>query len=350
MNKIKFILGFLLGAILFVGIGVSASSQLSSLVSYIFDGHTKKTNVQDAIDELYKISNDQLLIKDPDQIVMDYTGVRYIGANPDNFICFDTTCTKDTMYRIIGFLFTGYTKGTGYADSTGYLMKVIKNSPVGQAAWDTSNKGYWDQGTLYNYLNNTWTPPTNYIVKAKWLLYGTASYSSAAQGTPDIFYQKERNIGNKGKLITGASAYVDAKIGLMYPSDYGFATSGEIENETYTRDYCLASAMNNWLNDYDEDEEEIPGYATYCGGNSWLFYTMGATGSGLENKGTGAYEWFITPDTEDDTEAFCKVLKGKIGGMITRRSNYYYRPVFFIDPDHVITSGSGTFTDPYKIS
>ncbi len=90
---------------------------------------------------------------------------------------------------------------------------------------------------------------------------------------------------NNGKICSSVNSFCtdtverhttwDGYIGLMYPSDYGYAVGGSVRNE------CLAKSMYNW-------NESTPN----CKGNDWLLPT--------------SYEWTITvaPFSTNASSAF----------------------------------------------
>ena len=79
----------------------------------------------------------------------------------------------------------------------------------------------------------------NAIESVVWNLGGTASYTSARNGLASHWYGYERGT----KVYSGHAKTWTGKIGLMYPSDYGYATSG---GSTTDRAACLAKEMYNW--------------------------------------------------------------------------------------------------------
>ena len=98
-NNKKFIIGFILGVIIFTSIGVCAATLINSR-EVIYDNTNSKlesSNVQDAIDELYKNSK----LKNRDNIVEAYTYNQISGAKNycvtgDEDTCVETTCYEST--------------------------------------------------------------------------------------------------------------------------------------------------------------------------------------------------------------------------------------------------------------
>ena len=217
------------------------------------------------------------------------TDYRYIGANPNNYVKFN-----DELWRIIGVF--DVDDGTGKIEKR---LKIVRNESIGNYAWDNKdtttgaedengknnwsdarlnyllNPGhesetyggslYWNRksGTCYYGQNNatmscdfTSTGLTDaakeMIGDAKWYLGGTANYTSSSNGLASHFYKYERGT----TVYSGRSTNWTGKVGLIYPSDYGYATSG---NSSTTRATCLAKELYNWDG------------ASACYQNDWLF-------------------------------------------------------------------------------
>ena len=180
------------------------------------------------------------------------------------------------------------------------------------------------------------------IATVKWDLYGTESYTSAAEGSPAAFYNKERNINSTGKvyestsLVENRPAYWYGKVGLMYLSDYGYATNG---GSTYNRTACLGYQMSGWNSE---------SYQTDCAGNSWLLYT-GIEGSAPGSSGT--YQWTLDPRSGYSGGVFYVASNGR--ASVNRRVNdpdNAVRPVLYLSADTIYGGeGEGTWDDPYTI-
>ena len=123
-------------------------------------------------------------------VVSDTTDeYRYVGQNPNNFICFKENCNSDELYRIIGIINNNY--GFDVASDTGQVVKVIKNTPIGSYAWNEKGTNLWQQSPSRN-KTLTYAAPTSISLTARYHLYGTNSYSSVSTGSPSVFYNKER--------------------------------------------------------------------------------------------------------------------------------------------------------------
>ena len=213
------------------------------------------------------------------------------------------------LWRIIGVM-KDVGDGTGNKSDR---VKLIRSESIGDYSWDTSessiNGGYgvneWSQadlmkllnpgyesesvggslywnnksGTCYNGEKNTTTSCNftstgikdklkNMLGNAVWNTgsQGTASLDSSSGGLTKHFYTYERST-NTGKICTSGTYCNDTvartttwtgKVGLMYPSDYGYATSGGSGADRAT---CLNTNLSNW------------GFSSVsdCKNNDWLF-------------------------------------------------------------------------------
>ena len=104
----------------------------------------------------------------------------------------------------------------------------------------------------------------------------------------------------------------DAKIGLMYVSDYAYAAS----NNYWTTELGSYSNARN---------------------NNWLVL--------------GANEWTISPISSESYHSFYIISSGTLlGGVIyTVTGSYAVRPCFYLDSGVAYESGIGTQSDPYRI-
>lgn len=202
--------------------------------------------------------------------MLDNNGVyRYYGADPNNYVKFN-----DELWRIISV--SNIKSGT--SDTKGSLrMKIIKASSLGNYSWDSSdstiNNGYgvndWQQadlmtelnslyynkssGTCYNEQNNTSTTcdftSTGLSTDAKTQI-DTALYylGGSSSSYPHTAYNRERS----NEVYTGRPTSWEGTVGLMYPSDYMYATDLSLCKEVgYTEegdDYRNSECKNNdWL-------------------------------------------------------------------------------------------------------
>ena len=173
------------------------------------------------------------------------------------------------------------------------------------------------------------------IATVKWDLYGTNSYTSAAEGSPAAFYNKERNINSTGTVYSGRPTYWYGKVGLIYPSDYGYATNG---GDTYNRATCLGYQMYKW---------DSGSYKTECAGNSWLWYTN-IEASHTVSSGTD--QWTLSPYSPFANYVFYVNSNGRVDYAYANRANFAVRPVLYLSADTVYGGeGEGTYNSPYTI-
>ena len=286
--------------------------------------------------------------------------IRYYGASPNNYIYFNCETYPDTnceLWRIIGVvdgkvklirnesLSTTYSwdtsastinSGKGINEwSQADLMKLL--NPGHESNTDLNSSGtsitvnnslYYNSGsgTCYNGESNATTTcdftstglkndtTRNMISNSTYYLGGGSSariYSNAS-------LTNERGtsvVSNPSDGITRTTSWT-GKIGLMYPSDYGYATD-------FTK--CSQNLYN-----YSSSTDS---YA--CRTNDWLY--------------NGAYQWLLTPYSSFASYAWLVYSAGSV------YNGYVYgafgvRPVLYLNSVLVIESGSGTESDPYRIS
>ena len=161
---------------------------------------------------------------------------------------------------------------------------------------------------------------------------GTNGYTSSSNGLTKNFYTYERS-ANNGKICSSGTSCNDTverattwigKIGLMYPSDYGYATSG---GSTTDRATCLNKELYNWDSSSVSD----------CKNNDWLF--------------NNNYQWTLSPraDSSSATNAF----RFSSGGYVftdTAYDGYGVRPVGYLLPSVGVQSGDGSSGNPFILS
>ena len=280
---------------------------------------------------------------------------RYNGANPNNYICFgpgaeaEGTCANDNLYRIIGIFdddkdgnyqvkliksdyITSAMLGTNGRDYVGVYSNLSPTSDYkgsmdtstiaiyrwnydtsvstyGSNNWTTSEFNTINLNTNYwNYLGTTWQ---NLIAPITWHLGGMSSSSNTAKA----FYDGERNNVGYGSNPT---TYTD-EIGLMYPSDYGYAASPE--NWTKVLGYL------DGTNDYS---------STTNTENNWMYM--------------GLIEWTIIPLSSRSNGAFYVNYYGNLYNSLNAGSGRAARPVFYLESNVQLEGGNGTSSDPYRLA
>ena len=236
------------------------------------------------------------------------TDYRYIGNNPSNYVTFN-----NETWRIIGVF--SVDDGTGNVEER---LKLIRDESIGNMAWDNTND--WPNATLNTNLNSGdyWTnslseDAKNMIGDAVWYLGGTSDYTSASNGLTSHWYSYERGT----TVYSGISTSWTGKVGLMYLSDYGYATSG---GTTTDRNSCLNKELYNWDSVSD------------CYNNDWIF--------------NSSAEWTITPRASHSNDVFRLDYAGCVNGDGTRYA-FGVRPVVFLKSSIKIVDGDGSSSNPY---
>ena len=164
------------------------------------------------------------------------------------------------------------------------------------------------------------------IANAKWHL-GGASSSNYSTLTAEGIYTEERNTS---AIYSGNPSSIYAKVGLMYPSDYGYATVG---GTTTNKSSCRTGALYNWNGS--------------CNNNDWLF-TSQAT-----SWGSNKNEWLLSPSSSKSYNAAGLYSSGYVGlsGSHAGYNQFAVRPTFYLDSSilKIVGTGDGSSTNPYRI-
>ena len=276
-------------------------------------------------------------IYENNQDILAYDGttdnnLRYIGGDPANYVYFNcsdysnpssSTCE---LWRIIG-IFGENTHGV----SGQRLVKLIRSESLGTLAWDSGNVNDWSEASLQERLNGDYLNRTgsysstgitsqtrDMIETVTWKLGGTSSYTSASNGLASHWYGYERGT----TVYSGNPTEWEGKIGLIYPSDYGYATDGGWTG----RETCLAKELNGWNASVYSD----------CKTNDWIH--------------TGSSQWTLTSSPSYSNRVF--YVTGNLGnvGYNYARNTYDVLPSVYLASNTVITGGTGSSTDPFILS
>jgi len=278
--------------------------------------------------------------------IFSENGLRYEGKDPNNYICLDNktsgACSSSSLlFRIIG-LFDEDTSSDGTNSSgTKKLLKIIDTNNYGGTSgkyWNSAGTNNWSTASLKTELNGSYLTTllgksnvnsklSSAIANAKWHL-GGASSSNYNTLTAEGIYTQERNTS---AIYSGNPSSVYAKIGLMYPSDYGYATVG---GTTTNKSSCRAKAV------YGYDTAD-------CKNNDWLF-TSKAT-----SWGSNITEWLLSPYSLSSSYAAGLRSSGYVGldGNYVGNSLFAVRPTFYLDSSvlKIVGTGDGSSTNPYRI-
>ena len=268
----------------------------------------------------------KLLAKtDTTNIMADDTSevnIRYVGSSPNNYIDIGDRDNdgQPILWRIIGVMNNMTSLDNGEKQES--LVKIIRADSIGDYSWDTSvegiNSGYgvneWSEADVMKLLNpNTvysgtpeiggslyWNKRSescysgnndsikacnftssgiseeakNKIVKVRWNTGTAGEVYDINKITSKYMYEGERSsytgkeqcentAGNHCNDKVSRTTTWDGYIGLIYPSDFGYAVGGEV------RETCLGKSMYSYGSDG-------------CNTNDWL-------------KPGNGYLWTMTP-------------------------------------------------------
>ena len=228
---------------------------------------------------------------------------RYAGASDslNNYICLgsdEATCPDANLFRIIGVF--------------GAQTKVIRAKSVGNQHWSTNASNTWSSSSLNTYLNGTYLTSlgtiADKIATTTWKV-GGGTYANISQSVPATAYQYE--VGSSASTTT-----YDAKIGLMYASDYGFAAS--------------PSAWAKTLYNYDGNDANGTTIKTI----NWMYM--------------GYNEWTLTPYSSTSNYLFSLYRNGHLYNGYAG-DGYGSRPVLYLKSSVLYAGGSGTKDSPITL-
>ena len=256
--------------------------------------------------------------------------LRYVGASPKNYLKFN-----NEIWRIIGVFNNITTIDEQGKEKTESLVKIVRNDSLGSYSWDSSgstNDGYgvneWSQADLMTELNTDYINPNptssttlwfdgynnskngtyeyrknikpssiDKVAKVRWNTSITTYNASALNS-----YNQERSttlISTPSDNVPRTNTW-DGKIALIYPSDYGYASTNE----------ACRSGLGS----------------SNCKNENWLF--------------NSEYQWTLSPDSGDAYYVFGVDSGGYVGSYYAG-DTYGVRPVLFLKSDVVIAGGTG---------
>ncbi len=261
--------------------------------------------------------------------VVNENGYRYEGKNPNNYIWFN-----NELWRIIGVF-----DEDSHGQSEQNLVKIIRLDPIGSLSWSIDRENGtndWTKSNIVNLLNGAYlnaqdgtdsgycysyedipsscdytniginSTYRNMIANVKWYLGGYSSSSA----TTEAFYNYERGT----TVYSGRPTEWEGKIGLMYPSDYGYSV------------LASSCARTTNLRSY---------YSINCSVNNWLY-------------SQNYFEMFITPNSSNSNGVF-NIDEGGINNSWVINGSYVH-PVLYLNYSVYIVNGNGTLLNPYLIS
>ena len=159
------------------------------------------------------------------------------------------------------------------------------------------------------------------IGQAKYYLGGkTPTSNNGYADTPLQFYSYERKIQNttSNEFYNGTNpnSWV-GKLGLMYLSDYGYASS---------------NCENKKIYDSNSSSNDIRA----CNGTNWLYNIK-------------ANEWLLPQSASGSYFAFIVRSDGRANYGLVGSDQFAVRPVLYLISSAQITGGNGTSSSPYTL-
>ena len=320
--------------------------------TYFSSGDGSFTNpfvIGDAVEEPSGNSFDTVFAANNTDIFNE-NGLRYEGADPKNYICLDNktsgACSSSSLlFRIIGLFDEEYSSDGTSSSGTKKLLKVIDTNNYGGTSgiyWNSGGTNNWSNASLKTELNGTYlttllgTSNVNSklntaIVSAKWHL-GGASTDNYQTLTAEGIYRQERNTS---AIYSGNPASIYAKVGLMYPSDYGYATVG---GSTTNKANCRAKELYNWDSSSYSD----------CKNNDWVYKSQSISWGANKN------EWLLSPYSSSSTYAAYLYSTGFVslyGNRNVDNLKLAVRPTFYLDSSilKIVGTGDGTKDNAYRV-
>ena len=284
------------------------------------------------------------------------TEYRYRGASPKNYVKFN-----NETWRIIGIFPTD--DGTGKIENR---IKIIKDQSIGNKYWDVGTTAYnyskqdnlmllqddnkikvkyleksneydviglatpdatpfrnnWTGATLNTELNTTYlnsldSTSKSMIGNTKYYLGGkNVTYNDGYVDTPLQFYSYERKISGSSYYYGSNPNSWTGKLGLMYLSDYGYASS---------------NCENKKLYDDNSSSNDIRA----CNTTNWLF--------------NNDYQWLLPQNASVSNYAFYVNWVGGVNDVIVNNNQHGVRPVLYLISSAQIIGGNGTSSSPYTL-
>ena len=256
--------------------------------------------------------------------------------NVKNFVCFGTDaspCPTENLYRIIG-VFNNQVKlvkwdyakssllgtdGDFSQEYSYYFSGEQGESPSSNSMyyWNNAGTNTWSESNLNkinlntNFVNNIGTTWAEKIATTTWKAGGGTS-ANIQTSIPKTAYQYE--VGANASTTT-----VDAKIGLMYASDYYYSASPS----AWT---LVGYNSSDAAKDY-----------RFSKGENWLY--------------GGGRDWTISRNSDNSYNAF---FVGNFGDLYydyrVNNLGFGVRPSFSLLSSTAYVSGAGSMSDPVRIN
>jgi len=230
------------------------------------------------------------------KVVYEKGGYRYQGATPRNYVRFN-----NELWRIIG-VFDGSTH-----KQSKELVKLVRDLPF-NTMYSSENTNVWKNTSLSRTLNNNyvWNATSEQMLtEVTWV----ASQVTSISYTPEQMYTQER--------VVTANSESNAKVGLIYPSDYAYAVLSTIcPRTTLLSGYKPSTGTSN------------------CATLNWL--------------STSQIQYTLTTSNSNNIMVIDNVGNLKKESNL-RNGNYTARPVVYLKENVMLYGGDGSYDNPYTI-
>ena len=293
------------------------------------------------------------------------TDYRYMGADPDNYIYFNCNdYSEDAQQEVNGVKNCELWRIISVENGQ---LKITTDNVIGDGSWDDGSNhdgnyvNDWATSGLHDFLNGKYLNggvAYSYTKNGKeisvdnktYLDYYSDSFSATSSGTTGkghTFLNSETKAlianstwylgGGNSSSITADQVYtmergnvrctddytrttsVSSKVGIISPSDYGFASST-----------CYRGDGQKNLRDYGSY------YDSTCTSSNWMYID------------TYQDTWLLSPDSGNSFLAWSVYFDGGVYNDYYVGYAYGVRPVVYLISD-ISLSGSGTSSNPYKI-
>ena len=317
-------------------------------------------------DGLYVVTHESFEELGPEWNKAEY---RYAGVNPDNYVKFN-----NEIWRIIGLVNVKTETGVeqrlkivrtdGIAGQKDFGLFANNSSDGGNNDWTTNklkdmlNGIYYESktGECHRGLNTDTTETkkatcdfnsgtnlpkgldeTARSMVDKEVIWNIGGSDESDNVTVKMFYERERGTssGNSNKAPSEWSNETDVGgkhngIGLIYPSDYGFATNGG----SIGRETCFAGYLHDWSRTVNDIN-----YLSECARKDWL-----------RTKYINYEILSITPDPDASDTMYIVLNEGSVysGSESYWASGIW--PVVYLTDSTKIINGNGTIEEPFELS
>ncbi len=291
-----------------------------------------------------------------EELGTDDNNLRYIGSNPNNYVSFN-----GEKWRIIGVMNNLRSEQEDGSEITGSHLKIIRQDGIagqkdfGNYSWDYGKEvieNNWVKSSLKNMLNGIYYESgigDCYTAQNEIGNKNTCNFSGSETDLPkgiDLNFREmiDNEIiwslgGYNSVGINSKNIYINERgtavynqeypnewtkendsnyhngIGLIYPSDYGYAVGGNV------RKTCLN------LNIYDY-------YTESCSLNDWL-------------KPNKDYQWLLTSNSSHSGRSYNIFSSGYVSHTGSIDYAFGVWPTLYLKSNVKIINGNGTIDNPF---